>query len=116
MCFDGQALLFRYPHFWISEFQKDFENRLSGWFKNTRKTEMFQMAAQGLYCFACFRWVCVGQCYCLPNWFLDFQQLHMILKTALRIWFQQCMPLGACTAAVRAVNHAPIAGSKFQFS
>ena len=37
MCFDWQALLFRYPHFWISEFQKEFENRLSVWFKNIRK-------------------------------------------------------------------------------
>jgi len=39
MCFDWQALLFRYPHFWISEFQKDFENRLSGLVQKHQETQ-----------------------------------------------------------------------------
>ena len=34
--FGGQALLFRYPHFWISRSQKDLKIRLSVWFKKQR--------------------------------------------------------------------------------
>ena len=87
MCFDRQALLFRYRYLWIPRCQKDLKNRLSVWFKNHGSMWSFQMPARRLDCSAtsCKVWWLV-LLFVHPN--LDVQQPHMNFKTSLRISHQ----------------------------